>query len=100
LGKGCPFWTHFFVAWSFRIVDVMCFDERGSCILGGLDVNILSKGTTDDVRKRVREILDVCGHDGGYCMGSGNSVTNYCKIENYLAMIDETRKWNEERGYL
>ena len=32
-------------------------------------------------------------------LGSGNSVTNYCKIENYYAMIDETRKWNQEHGY-
>ena len=28
--------------------------------------------------------------------GRGNTVTNYCKIENYYAMIDETRKWNAE----
>jgi hypothetical protein len=32
-------------------------------------------------------------------MGTGNSVANYVKIENYYAMLDETRKWNEEHGY-
>jgi len=31
-------------------------------------------------------------------MGSGNSVTNFCRIENYFAMLDETRKWNEEQA--
>jgi len=65
-------------------------------ILGGLDVGLLATGTPDQVRARCRQILDVCGLGGGYCMGSGNSVTNYCSVQNYYAMIDETRKWNQE----
>ncbi|MEW6078214.1 MAG: uroporphyrinogen decarboxylase family protein [Thermodesulfobacteriota bacterium] len=68
-------------------------------ILGGLDVNLLTHGTEAEVRARCRQILDVCGPGGGFAMGSGNSITNYCKIENYYAMIDETRKWNEEHGF-
>jgi uroporphyrinogen decarboxylase len=65
-------------------------------ILGGLEVDLLARGTEDQVRKRTRRILEACAPGGGFCMGSGNSVTNFCKIENYLAMVDETRKWNEE----
>ena len=68
-------------------------------ILGGLDVDLLSRGTPEEVRARTRRILEACAPGGGYCMGSGNSVTNFCKIENYYAMLDETRKWNEEHGY-
>ncbi len=68
-------------------------------VLGGVDVDLLAQGTPEKVRARCRQILDVCDQ-GGFAIGSGNSVTNYCKIENYYAMIDETRKWNEERGYL
>lgn len=67
-------------------------------ILGGVDVGLLSMGSPDEVRTRVRKILDTCGKNGGFALGSGNSVTNYAKIENYYAMIDETRKWNEEQG--
>jgi uroporphyrinogen decarboxylase len=66
------------------------------CILGGVDVDLLARGTVDQVRARTRQILEACAPGGGFIMGSGNSVTNYCKIENYLAMIDETRKWNQE----
>jgi hypothetical protein len=33
----------------------------------------------------------------GFALGSGNSITDYMKVENYLAMIDEARKYNEER---
>ncbi len=65
-------------------------------IAGGVDVDLLASGTPEAVRLRTREILDACGPGGRYAMGSGNSVTNYCKTENYYAMIDETRKWNEE----
>ncbi len=65
-------------------------------ILGGLDVDLLARGTEEQVRRRARQILDACGDTGGYCMGSGNSVTNYCRVENYYAMLDETRKWNRE----
>jgi uroporphyrinogen decarboxylase len=68
-------------------------------IMGGVDVSILSAGTEQDVRDRVRQILDACGGKGGFAIGSGNSVPNYAKIENYYAMIDETRRWNEEHGF-
>jgi len=65
-------------------------------ILGGMDVDLLARGTTDEVRERTRQILEVCAPGGGFCMGSGNSVNNFCKIENYYAMLDETRNWNEK----
>jgi uroporphyrinogen decarboxylase len=67
-------------------------------IMGGVDVGLLAAGSTQEVRDRVRQILDACGRNGGFALGSGNSVPNYAKIENYYAMIDETRKWNEEQG--
>ena len=64
-------------------------------ILGGLDVDLLSRGTQDQVRTRTREILEACAPGGGFCMGSGNSLANFINVENYYAMLDETRKWNE-----
>jgi len=69
-------------------------------ILGGVDVDLLARGSQEQVRARCRQILDTCGPGGGFALGSGNSVTNYCKIENYYAMIDEARVWNQEKGYL
>ncbi len=68
-------------------------------IIGGLDMDILSRGSEEEVRARTREILEACAPGGGYCMGSGNSVANYVKLENYFAMIDETRNWNQEHAY-
>ncbi|MBW2322642.1 MAG: hypothetical protein JRF41_03845, partial [Deltaproteobacteria bacterium] len=64
-------------------------------IIGGLDVNLLASGTEDEVRKRTRQILDACGQNGHYVLGTGNSVASYITLENYLAMLDEGRKWNK-----
>lgn len=62
-------------------------------ILGGIDVDFLCKASTDDVRKYVRHVLNECAEGGGYCLGTGNSVANYIKVENYLTMLDEGRKY-------
>jgi uroporphyrinogen decarboxylase len=32
---------------------------------------------------------------GGYALGSGNSITNYMKIENYKAMLDIGTKYGK-----
>ncbi len=48
---------------------------------------------TDYEARRVRETLDVCLPGGGYCLGTGNSVTNYIRVRNYLAMLDEGRRY-------
>jgi len=65
--------------------------------LGGVDMDLLSRGTEEAVRTRTREILEVCGAKGtGYCLGTGNTAANYIPKENYLAMLDEGRRWNRE----
>jgi len=64
-------------------------------IIGGVDVNLLASGTEDDVRARVRQILDVCGPKGHYVLGTGNSVASYIPLQNYMALLDEGRKWNK-----
>ena len=68
-------------------------------IIGGVDMDLLSRGSEGEVRARTRQILEACAPGGGYCMGSGNTAANYVKLENYYAMIDETRRWNQEHGY-
>ena len=66
-------------------------------ILGGVDMDLLGRGTEEAVRARTREILDVCGARGtGYCLGTGNTAANYIPKQNYLAMLDEGRRWNLE----
>jgi len=65
-------------------------------IIGGVDMNLLAAGSEEDVRRRTREILDVCGLAGHYVLGTGNSVANYLPLNNYLAMVDKGRRWNRQ----
>jgi len=58
-------------------------------VLGGLDVHILAAGTPDDVRRRTRQLIEICAPRGRYAVGSGNSIPSYIPVENYLAMVAE-----------
>ena len=78
------------------IEDVVTASNRYGdriALLGGIDVDFLCRADEMQVRKRVRETLDACMDGGGYCLGTGNSVANYIPIDNYLAMLDEGRRY-------
>ena len=66
---------------------------RRLSLLGGIDVDFLCRASEEEIRRRVRDTLDVCQPGGGYCLGSGNSVANYIPVANYLAMLDEGRRY-------
>lgn len=58
-------------------------------LLGGIDMDLLARGTPEQVRARTREVLEHCMPGGGFALGSGNTVANYVRLENYLAMLEE-----------
>jgi uroporphyrinogen decarboxylase len=58
-------------------------------VLGGVDINRLAADSPDQVRARVRFLVETCGGRGRYAIGSGNSIPSYIPLENYLAMVDE-----------
>jgi uroporphyrinogen decarboxylase len=63
-------------------------------LLGGVDMDFLCRAEESDIRQRVRDTLDACMPGGGYCLGTGNTVANYVPLDNYLAMIDEGRRYS------
>jgi len=62
-------------------------------VLGGIDVDFLCRSGEADVRRRTKATLEACQPGGGYCLGTGNSVANYIPLNNYLAMLDEGRRF-------
>jgi uroporphyrinogen decarboxylase len=68
-------------------------------IVGGIDIDLLARGTEQDVRERVRQVLDACMSGGGYALGTGNSVTNYIPVRNFLAMVDEGHRWRPTQEF-
>ncbi len=74
------------------ILPVEIFQERyGDAIgvLGGVDINILSAGISEEVRRRTAQLIETCGTKGRYAVGSGNSIPSYIPVENYLTMLEE-----------
>lgn len=58
-------------------------------ILGGVDVDFLCRADEGQIRAYVRRVIAECAPGGGYALGTGNSVTNYMPVQNYLTMLDE-----------
>jgi uroporphyrinogen decarboxylase len=61
--------------------------------LGGMDMDKLASMDEDSLRQNIRSILEACMQGGRFALGSGNTVANYIPINNYLVMLDESRKW-------
>jgi uroporphyrinogen decarboxylase len=68
------------------------------CLIGHVDVDMLSRGTEEEVREQVRRNIHEAGYNGGYCAGSGNSIPEYVSYGNYMAMLDEVRRTNDALG--
>ena len=58
------------------------------CLLGNVDLNILTLGTPADVENEVRDLIRTVGPGGGYICTSGNSLASYLKPENVLMLSD------------
>jgi uroporphyrinogen decarboxylase len=64
--------------------------------MGNIDLAwTLTRGTVSDVEKEVKMRIAKIAPGGGYCVGSGNSVTNYVPLENYIAMNESTFKYGK-----
>ncbi len=64
-------------------------------VLGGVDVDVLTRSSEKELRKYVRNILDACMPGGRYALGSGNSIANYVPVKNYFIMLEEGLNWEE-----
>jgi uroporphyrinogen decarboxylase len=61
-------------------------------LLGGVDMDVLARGTEEQVRAYTRRCVEECAPGGGWALGSGNTVANYVPLANFLAMLDEGRR--------
>lgn len=64
-------------------------------IIGGIDMDKLVRLNEADLRKYIRNTLDVCMNNGRYVFGSGNTIANYIPIKNYFIMLEEAAKWGD-----
>jgi uroporphyrinogen decarboxylase len=79
---------------AMNILDVKNLYGNKLCLIGNIDVDLLARGSVDEVRNNVTRNIELVGSDGGYCVGSGNSIPEYVKLENYISMIETVKEIN------
>lgn len=57
--------------------------------LGGLDVDKICRGTEAEIRTYARTMIEKCFCDGYWAVGTGNSLTDYMPVENYIYVLEE-----------
>jgi uroporphyrinogen-III decarboxylase len=65
-----------------------------ACLVGNIDLrHTLVTGTKEEVDSEVRDRIEKVGYNGGYIISSANTITDYCKAENVIAMRDAIDKY-------
>ena len=73
---------------SMHIIELKHrFGDR-LCLCGGVEVDVLARGSKEEVRALMTRYLEEVAPGGGYCAGSSNSIPEYVKVENYIAMVE------------
>jgi len=65
------------------------------CLIGNIDVDLLSRGTPAEIDAVAKSLIEDVGAGGGYCLGSGNTVPAYVPVENYRAMVEAGWKYGK-----
>jgi uroporphyrinogen decarboxylase len=71
---------------SMDIREVKAKAGKRVGIMGNIHTDLLSRGTPEEVRRVTLETLRDIAPGGGFAIGSGNSVPNWARFENYQAM--------------
>ena len=62
---------------------------------GNVSNELLRSATTDEIDERVKHLMKNVAPGGGYCLAAGNSVTEWGKFENFIAMLKATEKYGK-----
>lgn len=63
------------------------------CLVGGISVDRLSRGTPDEIEGLVRHAINTAAPGGGYMVASSNSIASYCRAVNVRAMAEATLRY-------
>ena len=76
---------------AMDIEEVRERTEGRIALIGNIDLDYpLTTGTPEAVRAQVRERIAALAPDGGYLVGSSNSIPDWVPVANYLAMLQAT----------
>ena len=66
------------------------------CLMGNVDLGLLATGLPEQVERCVFDLAGLCAGDGRYVLSSGNSIPQYVRPENVVAMGRAIRIYNKE----
>ncbi|MBT3328288.1 MAG: hypothetical protein HN396_18855 [Gemmatimonadales bacterium] len=61
-------------------------------VMGNVDVDLLARGTPDEVRKATLELIRHVSPGGRHIIASGNTIASYVDPANYRVMLDTIRE--------
>lgn len=81
---------------AMDIVEVKEKVKGKLCVIGNIDLSYtLTRGTPKETEGEVKEKIRKLAPGGGYCLGSGNSIPEYVRIENFVAMIEAAKRYGK-----
>lgn len=65
-------------------------------MVGNIDAaHLLPFGTTEEVAQEVKNAINAAAPGGGYILGSGHQINDWCKPENFLAQIKAAKEYGK-----
>jgi uroporphyrinogen decarboxylase len=61
-------------------------------VVGNLDVDLLCRGSAEEVRSATRRLIASASAGGGHVLSSGNTITSAVRPENFVAMVRTARE--------
>ncbi len=81
------------VHWMFDRTDMARAKNvlgKNCCISGNIPASLLVAGTTGEVKKYCKNLIDACASGGGYLLQCGTAGVDEAKVENLRAMWEAT----------
>jgi uroporphyrinogen decarboxylase len=76
-------------------VDIVQLKQRWGdrvSFIGNVDVDLLARGSLQDVAEAVMFLIENVAPGGGFALGSGNSVADYVPLPNFRMLLDTVRR--------
>ena len=75
------------------LAEVRNYSKGKIGVLGNVDVDLLSRGTTKEVIEATKDLINLVSPLGGHIVSSGNSISSYVKGDNFMAMIKTVKEF-------
>ena len=79
--------------WPYMALDEVRNHSGGQLgVMGNVDVDLLGRGTVEEVRAATKELLRRVSPLGGHILSSANTISSAVRPENFIAMLETVRQ--------